>query len=144
MILLTTAALLGAVLAARARVIPVVSVSPAPVAPTAPARPVDRPASRAGTLPGVVLTIVFGVAFSAIAFGAQGGLQLGRTTVVEMIVTIASCAIAAAAIVAAPMRSRFWGGATLAILLAFAGLTAASRRRGRSSRRTRGSRRTGR
>jgi cytochrome c556 len=106
---------------------PAVSLSPAPAAPQALApRTAERPASPPRTAPGVALTIVLGAAFAAIAFGAQGGLQLGRTTIVEMCVTIAGCAIAAAAIIAAPLRSRFWGGFTLAILLAFAGLTAAS------------------
>jgi hypothetical protein len=105
---------------------PAVSVSAPPAAPAQrrEGRAVATP--RAGAGASVALTIFFAAAFTAIAFGAQGGLQIGRTTVVEMAVTIASCGIAAAAIVAAPLSSRFWGGLTLGMLLAFAGLTAAS------------------
>jgi O-Antigen ligase/Tetratricopeptide repeat len=105
---------------------PVVSLNPPPPA-ALPAPRVEvrsKPVPRTGTT--AALTILFAAAFAAAAFGAQGGLQLGRTTIVEMCATIIGCGIAAAAIVAAPLRSRFWGGLTLGILVAFAGLTAAS------------------
>jgi O-Antigen ligase/Tetratricopeptide repeat len=104
---------------------PAVSVSRPPAALPAPRTGEPTVAApRAGL--GALLTILFAASFAAIAFGAQGGLQLGRTTVVEMCVTVVGCGIAAAAIVAAPLRSRFWGGVTLAILVAFAGLSAIS------------------
>ena len=88
------------------------------------------PARQTIALPRVgaqtLLTLLFGAALSAVAFGAQGGLQIGRTTVVEMAATLAGAGLAAAALVVAPLRSRFWGGATLASLIALAVWTALS------------------
>jgi len=92
---------------------------------------VRPPAARqAVALPRVgkqtLLTLLFGGALAAVAFGAQGGLQVGRTTVVEMVATLAGAALCAAALVVAPLRSRFWGGATLALLIALAVWTTVS------------------
>lgn len=43
-------------------------------------------------------TALLGLALAAVAFGASGGTELGRTTVVEMLVTLAGAAIVVAAI----------------------------------------------
>jgi tetratricopeptide (TPR) repeat protein len=111
-----------------------VAPSPAPTAPAFAPAP-DGPGPRTvAPVPGAppspaartAVTLLFGAAIAAVAFIARGGLDVGRTTLVEMVATVAGTTIVACALVVAPLRSRFWGGATLAALLALAGWTAAS------------------
>lgn len=114
---------------------PAASVAPSPAAPALPpgagepapgtllaAASIAAPSRGART----AATLLFAAAFAAVAFVARGGLDVGRTTVVEMVLTVVCTAIAACALVVAPLRSRFWGGATLAALILLAAWTAVS------------------
>ena len=98
---------------------------------SSPAVPVRAaPARRAIALPRVgvntAITLLVAAAVAGAAFGAKGGLQLGRATTVEICATLLGAGLSAAAIVVAPLRSRFWGGLTLAALVALTAWTAAS------------------
>ena len=63
---------------------------------------------------------------AAAAFGAEGGPPARAYDGRRDLRHAAGAALAAAAIVLAPLRSRFWGGLTLAALIALAAWTAAS------------------
>jgi tetratricopeptide (TPR) repeat protein len=112
---------------------PAASVAPSPAPPgPAPGNAVPIPVLP---VPGVAepsagartaVTLLFGAAIAAVAFIARGGLDVGRTTFVEIVATVASAAIVACALATAPLRSRFWGGATLAALILLAAWTAVS------------------
>ena len=90
----------------------------------------ERP--RVGTLsvPGLaaqpLLTTGLAAVLCAIAFSAQGGLQLGRTTPSEVGLILGGGLAVAAALLLAPRRTRLWGAAPVALLLALAVLTALS------------------
>jgi hypothetical protein len=88
--------------------------------------------ARAGTLsvPGLeaqpLLTGGLAAILVAVAFAAQGGLQLGRAIPAEMGLILAGGAAVAAAVLHAPRRQRVWGGGVVLALVALAVLTALS------------------
>ena len=81
--------------------------------------------SREATGVGVLIGLALAGALTAIAFAANGGLQLKPVTLVEMAVTAGAGALAAVSIVAAPRRP-LYGGVALLLFAALAVLTAAS------------------
>lgn len=81
---------------------------------------VRRPGQQA------LLTVGLGAILSAIAFAAQGGLSIGRTTPIEMGLIVAGGLAVCGALVLAPRREHVWGIVPLALLLALAALTALS------------------
>ena len=95
------------------------SVHAAPDTPAATLS-VRRPGQRA------LLTVGLGAILSAIAFAAQGGLSLGRTTPIEMGLIVAGGLAVSGALLIAPRREHAWGIVPLALLLALAALTALS------------------
>ncbi len=88
--------------------------------------------SSAGTLsvPGLqaqpLLTTGLAAILCAVAFSADGGLQLGRTTPAEIGLIAGGGLAVAGSLLLAPRRERLWGGWSVALLLALAALTAAS------------------
>ena len=78
--------------------------------------------ARAGTLsvPGLAAILC------AVAFSAQGGLQLGRTTPVVIALILGGGFAVAGSLLLAPRRARLWGVAPVALMLALAVLTALS------------------
>ena len=73
-----------------------------------------------------LLTVGLAAIICAVAFAADGGLNLGRTTPAEMALILGGGGAVAGALLLAPRRERLWGSGPLAILLALAGLTALS------------------
>lgn len=91
----------------------------------------DKPA-RVGTLsvPGLaaqpLLTTGLAAVICAVAFQADGGLQLRRTAPVEIaLIALGGLAIAGSVLLA-PRRTRLWGSISVGLLLALAVLTALS------------------
>jgi tetratricopeptide (TPR) repeat protein len=88
--------------------------------------------ARAGTLsvPGLqaqpLLTTGLAAILVAIAFAADGGLQLARATPVEMALIAGGGLTVAGSLLLAPRRERLWGIGPLVLLLALAVLTALS------------------
>ena len=88
--------------------------------------------SGAGTLsvPGLqaqpLLTSGLAAIICAVAFSADGGLQIGRTTPVEIGLIAGGGLAVAGSLLLAPRRERLWGAGPLALLLALAVLTALS------------------
>lgn len=88
--------------------------------------------ARVGTLsvPGLaaqpLLTGGLAAMICAVAFAADGGLQLGRTTPAEIALILLGGAAIAGSLLLAPRRSRLWGAASVGLLLALAVLTALS------------------
>jgi hypothetical protein len=88
--------------------------------------------SGAGTLsvPGLraqpLLTSGLAAIICAVAFTADGGLQIGRTTPAEIGLVAAGGLAVAGSLLLAPRRERLWGGWSLALLAALAVLTALS------------------
>jgi hypothetical protein len=88
--------------------------------------------ARVGTLsvPGLtaqpLLTTGLAAILCAVAFAADGGLQLGRTTPVEMALILAGGLAVSGSLLLAPRRERLWGIGPLALLLTLAVLTALS------------------
>src|SRR5437588_5011621 len=80
--------------------------------------PVRRPGTR-------MTTLALGSALAAVAFVAQGGSNLSRTTIVELVLTVASGVVVAVALLRA-RGGRLDGGLTLAAFAALAALTALS------------------
>jgi tetratricopeptide (TPR) repeat protein len=78
--------------------------------------------------PGVNVLVTVGLAaiLCAIAFVADGGLQIGRTTPAEMVLLLGGGAAVSGAVLLAPRRERLWGGGPLALLVALGVLTAMS------------------
>jgi tetratricopeptide (TPR) repeat protein len=62
----------------------------------------------------------------AVAFSADGGLNVGRTTPVEIGLVLGGGLAVAGALLLAPRRERLWGAGPLALLLGLAVLTALS------------------
>jgi len=91
-----------------------------PGPPAVTALSVARPAGDAP------LTVGLAAILCAIAFAADGGLQIGRTTPVEMGLILGGGLAVAGAVLVAPRRERLWGAGTLALLIALAALTALS------------------
>ncbi|MFA9271256.1 MAG: O-antigen ligase family protein [Baekduiaceae bacterium] len=86
-------------------------------------------AARAPQRPGfapAVLSLGLGLLLCAIAFGADGGLRLGRVTIVEVGLLLGGGLAAAVGLLAAPRDEKLWGGGTLILFGAFTALTALS------------------
>jgi tetratricopeptide (TPR) repeat protein len=73
-----------------------------------------------------LLTVGLAAIICAVAFAADGGLNLGRTTPAEMALILGGGGAVCGALLLAPRRERLWGIGPLALLLALAGLTALS------------------
>ena len=73
-----------------------------------------------------LLTIGLAAIVCAIAFTADGGLNIGRTTPAEIGLVIGGGLAVAAALLLAPRRERLWGADSLGLLIALAVLTALS------------------
>lgn len=84
-----------------------------------------RAPQRPGFVPGL-LTIGLGALLTVIAFGADGGLRLGRLTVVEIGVLLVGGVATAVGLLAAPRGQRAWGATSLALFGAFVVLCALS------------------
>jgi tetratricopeptide (TPR) repeat protein len=78
--------------------------------------------------PGVnaLLTVGLAAILCALAFVADGGLQIGRTTPAEMGLVLGGGLAVSGAVLLAPRRERLWGSGPLALLVALAVLTALS------------------
>ncbi len=90
--------------------------------PRSPGRAVPAALGRAS--PGALLAFALGALMAAVALGAGGGSQLGRTTTVEMGLQAAGGLLAAAALVLT--RGRVHGGPALGAFALLAGLTGLS------------------
>ena len=75
--------------------------------------------------PDWVATAALGAALAGIAFGAAGGTQLDRTTVVEILMVLLGAAVVVAAVVWG-RRGPVYGAVSLFLFAAFAALTALS------------------
>ncbi|HEV2777033.1 MAG TPA: hypothetical protein VGV90_15675, partial [Solirubrobacteraceae bacterium] len=73
-----------------------------------------------------LLTVGLAAIVCAVAFSADGGLNVGRTTPAEIGLVLGGGLTVAGALLLAPRRERLWGAAPLALLLALAALTALS------------------
>ncbi|MDX6679682.1 MAG: hypothetical protein QOE31_3734, partial [Solirubrobacteraceae bacterium] len=73
-----------------------------------------------------LLTAGLAAIICAVAFVADGGLQVGRTTPAEMGLILGGGVAVTGALLLAPRRERLWGIGPLALLLALAVLTALS------------------
>jgi hypothetical protein len=78
-----------------------------------------------GVRPDWVAALVLGAVLAGVAFGAAGGTQIGRTTVVEMLIVLLGGAVVAAAIVWG-RRGPIHGAVSLFVFAALAALTALS------------------
>ena len=67
-----------------------------------------------------LLTVGLAAIICAVAFAADGGLNLGRTTPAEMALILGGGVAVAGALLLAPRRERLWGIVPLAMLLALA------------------------
>jgi tetratricopeptide (TPR) repeat protein len=85
-------------------------------------------AAATGLLSGLNLpiSIVLAATLAAIAFIANGGLQLGSSTLVEVAVIAIAALLVAAAVVLVGFEARLHGGAVLVAVVALAALTALS------------------
>jgi cytochrome c-type biogenesis protein CcmH/NrfG len=73
-----------------------------------------------------LLTVGLAAIISAVAFVADGGLRVGRTTPAEIGLILGGGVAVSGALLLAPRRQRIWGLGPLALLLALAVLTAFS------------------
>ena len=73
-----------------------------------------------------LLTVGLAALICALAFVAEGGLRVGRTTPAELALILGGGGAVAGALLLAPRRERLWGAGPLALLLALAVLTALS------------------
>ena len=73
-----------------------------------------------------LLTVGLAALICALAFVAEGGLRVGRTTPAELALILGGGGAVAGALLLAPHRERLWGAGPLALLLALAVLTALS------------------
>jgi tetratricopeptide (TPR) repeat protein len=89
-----------------------------------------RPSAGTLSVPGLqaqpLLTTGLAAILCAVAFTADGGLQIGRTTPAEMALIAGGGLAVAGSLLLAPRRERLWGAAPLALMIALAGLTALS------------------
>jgi hypothetical protein len=87
-----------------------------------------RVGAPTGRTPAVhtLLTVGLAAIICAVAFAADGGLNLGRTTPAEMALILGGGVAVAGALLLAPRRERLWGIGPLACLLGLALLTALS------------------
>ncbi|MDQ6816473.1 MAG: O-antigen ligase family protein, partial [Actinomycetota bacterium] len=82
-------------------------------------------AGHTRTPPDVLLALVLGGSFVAVAFLTAGGIDAAPNTWVEIVLTLVGAG-ACAAVLLARRPGRLWGGATLLLLVALAALTYAS------------------
>ena len=73
-----------------------------------------------------LLTVGLAAIVCAVALGADGGLNIGRTTPAEIGLVLGGGIAVAGALLLAPRRERLWGAGPLGLLLALAVLTALS------------------
>ncbi|MCD6727145.1 MAG: O-antigen ligase family protein [Solirubrobacteraceae bacterium] len=98
-----------------------------PPAPTAAGRrPAPARLPHGGRLAGALLAVALGAALSAVALGAEGGLQLRPLTTVLVSLDIAAGVLCALAILVARPVRRPWGTVTLALFALLALLTGVS------------------
>ena len=83
-------------------------------------------ATRSDDLPGLLLGLAVAAGLAGAAFGGAGGLRLEDAVPVELAVTAAGTALAAAAVVIGRGPVRVYGGVTLGIFAALTALTAFS------------------
>ena len=108
------------------------SRSPPSASEALPAHAALERRTSAGTLsvPGLqaqpLLTTGLAAILCAVAFTADGGLQIGRTTPAEMALIAGGGLAVAGSLLLAPRRERLWGAGPLALMLALAVLTALS------------------
>jgi tetratricopeptide (TPR) repeat protein len=104
--------------------------SSAPEALSTPAALERRPSAGTLSVPGLqaqpLLTTGLAAILCAVAFTADGGLQIGRTTPAEMALMAGGGLAVAGSLLLAPRRERLWGAWPLLLMLALAGLTALS------------------
>jgi tetratricopeptide (TPR) repeat protein len=93
---------------------------PAGSRPLAPALTLPRPGADGLIAGGVAIGLLL------LALVAKGGIELRATTTVEIATTLIGAAIVILAVLNAPTPARSWGVPALALLGAFAGLTALS------------------
>ncbi|MBJ7518284.1 MAG: O-antigen ligase family protein [Solirubrobacteraceae bacterium] len=84
-----------------------------------------RSPQRPGFAPGL-LALGLGFLLCAIAFGADGGLRLGRLSIVEVGLLLGGGVATALGLLAAPRGEKVWGGGTILLFGAFTVLTALS------------------
>jgi tetratricopeptide (TPR) repeat protein len=89
-----------------------------------------RPSAGTLSVPGLqaqpLLTTGLAAILCAVAFSADGGLALGRTTPAEIGLIASGGLAVAGSLLLAPRRERLWGAGPLALMLALAVLTALS------------------
>ena len=90
------------------------------------ARPRARALDRVQVSADTALTWGVGVAVAAVAFGADGGLRLERTTWTEVAMILAGAALVAGAVLARRIAPPLYGGTALLALAALAFYTALS------------------
>ena len=73
-----------------------------------------------------LLTVGLAAIVCAIAFSADGGLNIARTTPAEIGLVVGGGIVVAGALLLAPRRERLWGADSLGLLIALAVLTALS------------------
>jgi tetratricopeptide (TPR) repeat protein len=73
-----------------------------------------------------LLTVGLAAILCALAFVADGGLQIGRTTPAEIGLILGGGLAVSGAVLVAPRRERLWGSVPLSLLVALAVLTALS------------------
>ena len=88
--------------------------------------PAPAPVRVAGPATGALLTAGLAAILCAVGFGADSGLQLGRTTPVEMGLILGGGLAVAGAVLLVPRPARIWGAGPLIAMLALAVLTAVS------------------
>jgi hypothetical protein len=94
-----------------------------------PARAIVRvreAARRLFTTPDAAISLALAAVLASAAFIANGGLQLGSSTFVELGAVLLGVAVVVVAIVAVGFEARLHGGLALAALVALGGLTALS------------------
>ena len=87
---------------------------------------VPATAATASTVAQSLLTTGLAAILCAVAFTADSGLQIGRTTPVEIGLILGGGLAVAGSILLAPRRSRLWGVTPLVLMIALAVLTALS------------------
>lgn len=97
------------------------SVPAASSAASAPGRLLRHPAAASG-----FASAGLGLALAAVAFGAQGGSEIGRTAAVEIALLLAGGLATAAAIAYSPAERPAYGSGTVWLFLLFAVLAAVS------------------
>lgn len=82
--------------------------------------------ARPGTVGALLVTALTTALLCVATFVGEAGLKVEQSTTVELVLTLAAGATIAVALLLAPVRRRVDGGWPIALMLALAGLTAAS------------------